>query len=220
MARNSTMVLYGKHGCGKSTMLDLLRSQGWITLTMSDILKSYVEDESDTDPKVCEIIRECMQQRAYVPDEITNGTLNHYMFTRYPPKRTSNKKFVFDGHPRTASQVKFLMHLMHDEYHVGRRASSVFMEVRLGISFERQFSRALNTGRGDASEENMLQGALNHLRNEAEVKRALLEMTNNYEIDANPELGAVRQQMMYVVEQEESRIHSINTESVHVPALA
>ncbi len=213
---NSFMILEGPHGCGKTTALECLEKHGWVTITMSNVLRDYVKTMKSSDPEVCKYIANCLNSRTYVNSETCNIVFSHYMSKYFPVGTTWNKKFVLDGYPRKRKQVDHLYHLLfwdRDGYHSERRVSSLFFEVYPWVAMARQWNRGLQINRPDDLDPELIIKAFDRYRKYSpEVRLRLLEHTKFYSIDANQSPAEGAKQIESVIKKEEARLQQVSQE--------
>lgn len=210
------MILEGPHGCGKTTALECLEKHGWITITMSSVLRDYVRTMKSSDPEVCKYITNCLNSRIYVNSETANTVFSHYMSKHYPVGTTWNKKFVLDGYPRKRKQVEHLFHLLfwdRDGYHSERRVSSLFFEVYPWVAMTRQWNRGLQTKRPDDLDPELIVQAFDLYRKYSpEVRLRLLEYTIVHHVDVNQSIRDSIVQIERVIKEEETRLLQVSQE--------
>lgn len=215
---NAFMVLEGPHGCGKSTVLKHLEKRGWITITMSTVLREYARTMEEVDPAICRYINDCVAKRIYVNSETCNTVFTHYMNEHHPAKTTFNKKFVLDGYPRKRKQVDHLFHILlwdRSGYHSERRVSSLFFEIYPWVAMARQWERGLKTARADdLTPEFIANGFELYRKYSPEVRKLLLEHTTLHSINANESMENVAAQVEHVIDQEEKRLIEVSTEAM------
>lgn len=97
----STIVLVGKNGAGKGTLLDKFmagREEEYRILAMSGLLSKV----KDTDPELWEKIDAIMKAGDLVPDSIILNIVGKEL-------ESETKTIIFDGFPRTVAQAEAMI---------------------------------------------------------------------------------------------------------------
>lgn len=93
------IVLIGKPGCGKGTLSNELKKEGWYQLSPGEIMREKMKDNDE----LAQMLRDLLNKGNFAPDEVTIGLVKDAV-AKLPP----GTNVMFDGFPRTVAQAKML----------------------------------------------------------------------------------------------------------------
>ncbi|GLJ23791.1 hypothetical protein SUGI_0451400 [Cryptomeria japonica] len=95
--KNLIVFVLGGPGSGKGTQCEkIVKDYGFVHLSVGDLLRNEVNNDSDIGKQA----KTCMAEGKLVPVETTLELLKNAM------EKSSNKKFLIDGFPRSVDQAK------------------------------------------------------------------------------------------------------------------
>lgn len=100
------LIIFGPPGAGKGTQAEKISQEfNYKHLSTGHVLREAINKKDDLSKKIIEI----MNKGSLVSDDIVNEII------KQQAKDNKNKKFVFDGYPRTLEQAKYLDTLINQK---------------------------------------------------------------------------------------------------------
>ena len=131
------IIIFGSHGSGKGTQAELI-SKHYDTpkITTGEIFRDMVKKPGNVgyiDPDLIKTVRQYLDNKQYVSDEITNEVVRHRLL-----QEDCKNGFILDGYPRTLKQAEFLAGLLSKIDH------KLDVVINLVVSEDNLLARQLN----------------------------------------------------------------------------
>ena len=153
------LILFGPPGSGKGTQaVKIAEKYHLVHISTGDLFRSEIAGETPLGLKASEYMR----KGELVPDEVTIGMLKNKVLAN-----DDANGFIFDGFPRTVAQAEALDNLMLslDQDISGLIALDVDEEEIV----KRILKRAIDSGRADDADENIIRNRFKVYSNETAV---------------------------------------------------
>jgi adenylate kinase len=150
------LILFGPPGAGKGTQsVKVAEKYELIHLSTGDILRAEIKNGTELGQKAKSFI----DKGELVPDAVVIGMIGNKL-----DSNSDANGFIFDGFPRTIPQAEALDQLLND------RNTSIELVVSLEVNNEelvvRLKNRALDSGRTDDADENIIRNRIKVYENE------------------------------------------------------
>ncbi len=150
------LILFGPPGAGKGTQsVKIAEKYGLIHLSTGDILRAEIKNGTELGQKAKSFI----DKGDLVPDEVVIGMIGNKL-----DSNTGAKGFIFDGFPRTIPQAGALDVLLSE------RNTKINTVISLEVNYDelvvRLKNRAIDSGRTDDADENIIRNRIKVYENE------------------------------------------------------
>ncbi|MEX2483299.1 MAG: adenylate kinase [Brumimicrobium sp.] len=185
------LVLFGPPGAGKGTQSEkLIEKYDLVHLSTGDIFRANIGGGTE----LGKLAKSYIDKGQLVPDEVTINMLNSEV-----EKHSDAKGFIFDGFPRTDPQAEALDKLMKSKN--SQISAMIALDVPEKELKERLKKRALDSGRTDDADPEVIANRIEVYKNETAPVKEYYEAQNKfYSINGLGSIEEITERLFQTIE--------------------
>jgi len=184
------IILFGPPGAGKGTQSrKILEKYNLVHISTGEVLRKNIEEKTLLGIEAKKLI----DDGNYIPDDMAIEIIHNEL------SRCKNSNgFVFDGFPRTKYQAEQFSKILSS--HGGDISLMISIEVQENILIERLKKRAIEAGRPDDRQEDIIRKRLGIYQDRTHCVKDFYKSIGKYEsIDGNGEIDVIFDKICSVI---------------------